>query len=90
MEHYSLLDQTEEDGLHKSRLLNVEEKPFKRITKRLLAPNSLIASPSTFLATPPPEATPENADAIQEHEAEKQKMLEDWRHLREDITLDFA
>ena len=78
------------DGLHKSRLLNVEEKPFKRITKRLLAPNSLISSPASFLATPPPEATPGNADAIQEHEAEKQKMLEEWRQLREDITLDFT
>ncbi|EGE03816.1 hypothetical protein TEQG_02849 [Trichophyton equinum CBS 127.97] len=90
MDNYSLLDQADEDGLHKSRLLNVEEKPFKRITKRLLAPNSLISSPGSFLATPPPEATPENADAIQEHEAEKQKMLEEWRQLREDITLDFT
>ncbi|KAM5474418.1 hypothetical protein MauCBS54593_001993 [Microsporum audouinii] len=71
------------DGLHKSRLLNVEEKPFKRITKRLLAPNSLVSSPSSFLATPPP-------DAIPEREAEKQKMLEEWRQLREDITLDFT
>ncbi|EFR05006.1 hypothetical protein MGYG_08009 [Nannizzia gypsea CBS 118893] len=86
MENYSLLDQVDEDGLHRSRLLNVEEKPFKRITKRLLAPNSLISSPGSFLATPPPEAT----NANQEHEAEKQKMLEEWRQLREDITLDFT
>ncbi|KAF7544558.1 hypothetical protein G7Z17_g9848 [Cylindrodendrum hubeiense] len=32
---WDLLDQEGESELHKTRLLNVEEKPFKRITKRL-------------------------------------------------------
>ncbi|KAK2750737.1 hypothetical protein FQN57_002810 [Myotisia sp. PD_48] len=89
MDKYALLDQAEEDALHKSRLLTVEEKPFKRITKRLLAPDSLIASPTAFLPTPPPE-NGAGADAVKAQEAEKQKLVEEWRQMREDITLDFA
>ncbi|EGC41833.1 conserved hypothetical protein [Histoplasma capsulatum var. duboisii H88] len=89
MEAYTLLDQVHEDALHKTRLLNVEEKPFKRITKRLLTPNSLVATPSTLFPTPPPESTDEEAAAAQA-DAHKQKQLEEWRQFREDITLDFA
>ncbi|OJD14221.1 hypothetical protein AJ78_05407 [Emergomyces pasteurianus Ep9510] len=89
MASYTLLDQADEDALHKSRLLNVEEKPFKRITKRLLTPNSLVASPSTFFPTPPPEGTAEETAAAQ-IEADKHTQLEVWRQFREDITLDFA
>lgn len=37
MASWGLLDERSESELHKSRLLNVEEKPFKRITKRLAA-----------------------------------------------------
>jgi hypothetical protein len=83
MASYQLLDQREEDELHKSRLLNVEEKPFKRITKRLLAPGSLVITPSK-LPTPPPDASEEAA------EAERQKVLDERRQLREDVLLDFA
>ncbi|KAM3066272.1 hypothetical protein ACMFMG_003217 [Clarireedia jacksonii] len=83
MTSYQLLDQREEDELHKSRLLNVEEKPFKRITKRLLAPGSLVITPSK-LPTPPLDASEEAA------EAERQKALDERRQLREDILLDFA
>ncbi|PGH06688.1 hypothetical protein AJ79_06472 [Helicocarpus griseus UAMH5409] len=86
MASYTLLDQADEDALHKSRLLNVEEKPFKRITKRLLTPNSLVSAPSTLFPTPPPEG----GDAAAQAEADKQKQLEDWRQFREDVTLDFA
>ncbi|OJD22609.1 hypothetical protein ACJ73_06043 [Blastomyces percursus] len=89
MESYTLLDQVYEDALHKTRLLNVEEKPFKRITKRLLTPNSLVATPSTLFPTPPPEGADEEAAAAQAN-ADKQKQLEEWRQFREDITLDFA
>jgi hypothetical protein len=32
------------DALHKSRLLIYEERPFKRLTKRLLAPDSILVS----------------------------------------------
>ncbi|KAK5101379.1 hypothetical protein LTS08_004986 [Lithohypha guttulata] len=39
-----LSDGEEEDGLHAKRLLNVEEKSFKRIQKRLLTPTNVIQS----------------------------------------------
>ncbi|KAL2848811.1 Tho complex subunit 7-domain-containing protein [Aspergillus pseudoustus] len=85
MTSYVLLDQTDEDALHKSRLLNVEEKPFKRISKRLLNPDSIVISSAALPPTPPPEGTDEEAA-----EAEKQKRLEEWRQFREDASLDFA
>src|SRR6266487_1618385 len=77
------------DSLHKSRLLNVEEKPFKRITKRLLTPNSLLSSPSAFFPTPPPDRSNADEEAIGQYEAERQRALEEWRQFREDVTLDF-
>ncbi|OJJ50477.1 hypothetical protein ASPZODRAFT_126350 [Penicilliopsis zonata CBS 506.65] len=84
------LDQPEEDALHRSRLLNVEEKPFKRISKRLLNPDSLVVTQSTLLPTPPPEGSaPDVADTTAK-EADKQTKLEDWRHFHEDVALDFA
>ena len=82
---YPLLEQREEDELHKSRLLNVEEKPFKRITKRLLAPGSLVSSPSK-LPTPPPASIEEGSTIESEH----QKLLDERRQFREDVLLDFA
>lgn len=75
------------DALHKSRLLNVEEKPFKRISKRLLNPDSFVVSPTQTLTPPPEDADP---DATAAAEAQKQKRLEEWRHFRDDVTLDFA
>ncbi|EAW06322.1 uncharacterized protein ACLA_080060 [Aspergillus clavatus NRRL 1] len=87
MASYGILDQAEEDNLHKSRLLNVEEKPFKRITKRLLNPQSLVISKATIFPTPPPDETEEDAPAA---DAERQKILDEWRHFSEDATLDFA
>ncbi|KAL4777540.1 Tho complex subunit 7-domain-containing protein [Aspergillus nidulans var. acristatus] len=87
MTSYGLLDQADEDALHKTRLLNVEEKPFKRISKRLLNPESIIISNAT-LPTPPPEGADE--DATTSAEAQKQKKLEEWRQFREDASLDFA
>ncbi|KAL3457496.1 Tho complex subunit 7-domain-containing protein [Aspergillus heterothallicus] len=88
MTSYGLLDQAGEDALHKSRLLNVEEKPFKRISKRLLNPDSIVISNAALPPTPPPEVTDEEAAAAAE--AEKQKRLEEWRQFREDASLDFA
>jgi hypothetical protein len=76
------------DALHKTRLLNVEEKPFKRISKRLLNPESLVVSHASQTLTPPPEDA--DPDATAAAEAQKQKRLEEWRHFREDVTLDFA
>ncbi|KAL8771890.1 MAG: hypothetical protein Q9209_002828 [Squamulea sp. 1 TL-2023] len=96
MTSYAILDQAEEGKcfkapnlLHKSRLLNVEEKPFKRITKRLLAPTSLIAIPSTLPPTPPPDASAAD-EAAAAHEIQKQQQIDSHRQWREDALLDFA
>ena len=77
------------DTLHKSRLLNVEEKPFKRITKRLLTPNSFISVPPTLPPTPPPDASAAD-EAAAAHEKDKQHQLDDRRQWCEDALLDFA
>lgn len=82
MASFQPLDSREEDELHKSRLLNVEEKPFKRITKRLLTPGSLVSTPSK-LPTPPPDSADSPDDA-------SQKALDERRQFREDVLLDFA
>lgn len=77
------------DALHKSRLLNVEEKPFKRITKRLLASDSLITTPLSLPPTPPPEAGAEDS-VIAEEDERRQKNVEEWRQFKEAVALDFA
>lgn len=77
------------DALHKSRLLNVEEKPFKRITKRLLAPHPILSSLPSLPPTPPPDASAAD-EAAAAHEVEKQQQLEERRQWREDALLDFA
>ncbi len=83
MASFDLLPPKEEDELHKARLLNVEEKPFKRISKRLLTPNSLLTTPSK-LPTPPPDAESDTQDAV------AQKVLDDRRQFKEDVLFDFA
>lgn len=85
MSSFQLLDPREEDELHKTRLLNVEEKPFKRLTKRLIVPGSLLSTPSKLL-TPPPDGE----DAQSALEVEIQRILEERRQFREDVLLDFA
>lgn len=85
MASFQLLDPREEEELHKSRLLNVEEKPFKRLTKRLLTPGALITTPSK-LPTPPPDS----ASEVATEEAALQKIIEQRRQFREDVLLDFA
>ena len=77
------------DALHKSRLLNVEEKPFKRITKRLLSSASLISTPPTLPLTPPPDASAAD-EAAAARQKEKQQQLDERRQWREDTFLDFA
>lgn len=88
MTSYALLDQQDEDKLHKTRLLAIEEKPFKRITKRLLTPGSLISIPAQLPPTPPPDGGTE--DAIAAQEASQQKRLEERRQFHDDVVLDFA
>jgi hypothetical protein len=105
MASYNLLNQEEEgeliscavllslltrlDALHRSRLLNVEEKPFKRITKRLLASDSLITTPLCLPPTPPPESG-DTEDESTAAETNQEKRIEEWRHFKEAVTLDFA
>lgn len=84
----TLLDQQEEDKLHKTRLLAIEEKPFKRITKRLLTPGSLISIPTQLPPTPPPDSGADEASTAQE--ALQQKQLEERRQFHDDVVLDFA
>lgn len=88
---YQLLDPREEEELFKSRLLNVEEKPFKRITKRLALLNRVVASAGVQEQTPPPETEGEEATpAATDDVTRRKETLAEIAKLREDITLDFA
>lgn len=51
-------------------------------------PDSLIISAASHPLTPPPDES--DPDATAAAESEKQKRVEEWRHFREDVTLDFA
>jgi uncharacterized DUF497 family protein len=77
------LSAPEEDALHKSRLLNNEEKHFKRITKHLLTPQSLL---TTLPPTPALEASPTDDT----REAERLWRFGEHQKWREEILLDFA
>lgn len=104
MSDWGLLDEKEEQELHKHRLLSVEEKSFKRLTKRLLGPDSLsIPRPQTALLptdgppTPPADATA--ADVSPRDETSKAgttaadarlRREQQAAQYREDVCLDFA
>ncbi|KAJ4396875.1 hypothetical protein N0V93_001097 [Gnomoniopsis smithogilvyi] len=92
---WDLLDPEEENLLHKSRLFSIEEKPFKRITKRLATINQLANSKIRQNVTPPPEQAqqpaPSNGDEPTENqENDASSPATDFTQLKEDITLDFA
>ncbi|KAI0144271.1 Tho complex subunit 7-domain-containing protein [Xylariaceae sp. FL1272] len=78
-QQFGLLDEREEAELHKQRLLAVEERPFKRLTKRLVAPG-VFTNPNKKLPTPPPDTDAEASTT----------PTPDVTALKEDITLDFA
>ncbi|PHH59017.1 hypothetical protein CDD81_3943 [Ophiocordyceps australis] len=59
---WDLLDERSENELHKSRLLNVEEKPFKRITKRL----GFITKAVAAVADVPPDEPRPGSELLQE------------------------
>jgi hypothetical protein len=88
MASFQLLDQQEEDKLHKTRLLAIEEKPFKRITKRLLTPGSLTFASTKLPPTPPPDSAGDEDTSTQENLLQKQ--LEERRKFQDDVILDFA
>jgi len=73
MTRLELLSQAEEDDLHAKRLLNIEEKPFKRIQKRLLAPTNPIQE---YLRRRPVDAntatTNKNGSTISDEETPSQ------------------
>lgn len=81
MATFTVLDQAEEDKLHATRLLGIEERPYKRVSKRLLASNTPINS---FLALPPP------SDEEQQNVPDNEQFLQSLTRFREDIILDFA
>ncbi|KAM0342755.1 hypothetical protein ACHAPU_009247 [Fusarium lateritium] len=70
---WDLLDPEEEVELHKTRLLNVEEKPFKRVTKRLNIVSQLLLSSDTA------------ANRANRSEDIKPKL----HQLKEEVNLDF-
>lgn len=64
---WHLLDLEEENQLHKSRLFSIEEKPFKRITKRLATVNQLANTKIRQTLTPPPEPNDGEVAAVSSH-----------------------
>ncbi|KAM7224467.1 Tho complex subunit 7 domain containing protein [Rhypophila decipiens] len=95
MASWGLLDDQEENELHKARLLSVEEKPFKRVTKRLNTLHTIIASGARQTATPPPETNGQDSSA--DHDASspvvgspRESVLQELVQTKEAITLDFA
>ncbi|KAK0909840.1 hypothetical protein LTR91_019005 [Friedmanniomyces endolithicus] len=86
MEHhhnYSILpEQSQEDALHATRLLGVEERPFQRVQRALLGKDSLLRSlPRQQLPSPPPEGegtTPSDPSGE-----------ENFLRFRDEILLDF-
>ncbi|KAG6041045.1 hypothetical protein E4U41_006136 [Claviceps citrina] len=85
MASWDLLDEKSEAELHKSRLLNVEEKPFKRITKRLTIISSAVST-----ATTKHDGSTQNG--VDDAGARDERESRDGRdgNLKEDLTLDFA
>lgn len=82
--------------MHRSRLLNVEEKPYRRLTKRLLTEPSPLYSLSTSnrIPTPPPaeaaEEDPSSEDHVVDTRTAEEKAAAERRQFREDVILDFA
>ncbi|EXJ74523.1 uncharacterized protein A1O5_02819 [Cladophialophora psammophila CBS 110553] len=85
MATFMVLDQTEEDKLHATRLLGIEERPFKRVSKRLLAPSTPINS---FLARP--SSSKDNAPTAESAADQRENFIQSLTRFREDVILDFA
>ena len=72
-----------QDALHQPRLLSVEERPFRRVTKRLLASDTVLPSALHAPPTPPPETTTDD-DAASKEAASRREQF------RTDLLLDFS
>ncbi|GKT42005.1 THP3 C2A9.11c [Colletotrichum spaethianum] len=91
MASWDLLDDKEEQELHKTRLVNIEEKPFKRITKRLVSITTIANSQLKQQPTPPPEgANGEKEDNVETKQEAATKTLREIDQIKDDLTLDFA
>lgn len=85
---FPLLDQADEDALHFTRMLTIEERPFLRVSKRLTGAHSMIRSFPKQLPTPPPDG--EHFEEKQaEAEATLQRQEQERRQWRDDVLLDF-
>ncbi|KAF6842743.1 THO complex subunit mft1 [Colletotrichum musicola] len=86
---WDLLDDKEEAELHKLRLVNIEEKPFKRITKRLAGISAIANARIKQQPSPPPDAAngDSESDAASKDTAAAVREIE---QIKEDLTLDFA
>jgi hypothetical protein len=98
MAPWLLEDERDETELHKPRLNNVEQRPFKRITARLEKLNAIRAAQAPQAPTPPPEpvqSAPETNGASTEQEAPAETTAvpdpsAELEQLKEDLILDFA
>lgn len=72
-----------QDALHATRLLQVEERPFQRVTRNLLGKESLLRQTPRQLPSPPPDGEDEPVHGSDEDTLKRQKF-------REDVLLDFA
>ncbi|PKS11983.1 hypothetical protein jhhlp_001279 [Lomentospora prolificans] len=90
MSAWGLLDEKEEQELHKRRLLNVEEKPFKRITKHLNQINAFIKTTSQPHEPTLPDADADGTPPAPDPGRDTAAQLRELDQLREDLTLDFA
>ncbi|KAM0332573.1 hypothetical protein ACHAQA_002857 [Verticillium albo-atrum] len=88
MSSWGLLDDAEENELHKARLVNIEEKPFKRITKRLATISTIITEKAAQQPTPPPDGS--NGAETSAPAADPAALRHERALLKEDLALDFA
>jgi hypothetical protein len=88
--NYGILPQPSEDALHPTRLLGIEERPFQRVTKRLLDRDSLLRQTPKQLPSPPPES--EGTEHGAEHEVSDENANDSAtrQKFREEVLLDFA
>lgn len=84
--NYGVLAQPAEDALHSTRLLGIEERPFQRVTKRLLDRESLLRSAPKQLPSPPPEGE----EVLEETQGDSASDPNVRQKFREEVLLDFA
>ena len=93
MATWGYLEAEEENELHKARLLNIEEKTYKRVTKRLSTLNAIVVSKARQTFTPPPEtngAPTADQDARQQTSLSGNQLSSDLAQMKEDITIDLV